>query len=65
MIITIIQEIMQTFVPNKLHGQLLEISFKNFIFLKTFNSEFSYIEVCLLFKILSLDIEENKHYFSY
>ena len=65
MIITIIQEIMQTFVPNKLLGQLLEISFKNFIFLKTFNSEFSYIEVCLLFKILSLDIEENKHYFSY
>ena len=50
---------MQTFVPNKLHGQLLEISFKNFIFLKTFNSEFSYIEVCLLFKILSLDIEDK------
>ena len=59
MIITIIQEIMQTFVPNKLHGQLLEISFKNFTFLKTFNSEFSYIEVCLLFKILSLDIEDK------
>ena len=59
MIITIIQEIMQTFVPNKLLGQLLEISFKNFIFLKTFNSEFSYIEVCLLFKILSLDIEDK------
>ena len=50
---------MQTFVPNKLLGQLLEISFKNFIFLKTFNSEFSYIEVCLLFKILSLDIEDK------
>ena len=26
-------------------GQLLDISPKNFIFLKTFNSEFSYIEV--------------------
>ena len=34
-----------TFVPNKLFGQLLDISPKNFIFLKTFNSEFSYIEV--------------------
>ena len=34
-----------TFVPNKLFGQLLDISPKSFIFLKTFNSEFSYIEV--------------------
>ena len=34
-----------TFVPNKSFGQLLDISSKNFIFLKTFNSEFSYIEV--------------------
>ena len=33
------------FVPNKPFGQLLEISPKNFIFLKTFNSKFSYIEV--------------------
>ena len=29
-----------TFVPNKLHGSLLEISPTNHIFLKTFNSEF-------------------------
>ena len=29
-----------TFVPNKLFGQLLNISSKNFIFLKTFASEF-------------------------
>ena len=28
------------FVPNKLFGQLLDISPKNFIFLKTCNSEF-------------------------
>ena len=32
-----------TLVPNKSFGQLLDISEKNFIFLKTFNSEFSYI----------------------
>ena len=34
-----------TFILNKSFGQLLEISPANFIFLKTFNSEFSYIEV--------------------
>ena len=34
-----------TFVPNKSFGQLLDISPKNFIFLKTFNSEFLYIKV--------------------
>ena len=33
-----------TFVPN-LFGQLLDISPENFILLKTFDSEFSYIEV--------------------
>ena len=37
--------VLYTFVPNKSFGQLLDISAKNFIFLKTFNSEFSYIEV--------------------
>ena len=37
--------ILYTFVPNKSFGQLLDISPKTFIFLKTFNSEFSYIEV--------------------
>ena len=37
--------VLYTFVPNKLFGQLLDISPKNFIFLKTFNSEFSSIEV--------------------
>ena len=34
-----------TFVPNKLFGQLLDISPENFIFLKTFDSEFPYNEV--------------------
>ena len=37
--------VLHTFVPNKLFGQLLDISTKNFIFLKTFDSELSYIEV--------------------
>ena len=36
---------LHTFIPNKLFGQLLDISHKNFIFLKTFDSEFSFIEV--------------------
>ena len=37
--------VLYTFVPNKSFGQLLDISSKNFIPLKTFNSKFSYIEV--------------------
>ena len=35
------------FVPNKSFGQLLDTSSKNFIFLKTFDLEFSYNEVWL------------------
>ena len=38
-------KVLYTFVPNKSFGQLLEISPKNVIFLKNFNSQFSYIEV--------------------
>ena len=38
-------KVLYTFVPNKLFRQLLDISPKHFIFLKTFSSEFSYIEV--------------------
>ena len=37
--------VLYTFAPNKLFGQLLDISSENFIFLKTFDSEFLYIEV--------------------
>ena len=37
--------VLYTLAPNKSFGQLLDISPKNFMFLKTFNSEFSYIEV--------------------
>ena len=39
--------VLQAFVSNKLFGQLLDILPKHFRFLKTFNSEFSYIEVQL------------------
>ena len=37
--------VLYTFVLNKSFDQLLDISPKNFIFLKTFNSELSYTEV--------------------
>ena len=37
--------VLLTFIPNKSFVQLLDISPKNLILLKTFNSEFSYIEV--------------------
>ena len=37
--------VLYAFLPNKSLIQLLDISLKNFIFLKTFNSEFSCIEV--------------------
>ena len=37
--------VLHTFAPNKTFGQILDISPKNFTFLKTFNLEFSYMEV--------------------
>ena len=37
--------VLNTFVPNKPFGSLLEISSTNFILLKRFNSEFQVIEV--------------------
>ena len=46
--------VLYTFVPNKSFGHLLDTSPKSFIFLKTFNSEFLYIEVWLLIKTLNL-----------
>ena len=51
-----------TFVPNKSFGQLLDISPKNFIFLKTFDSEFSYIEVWFTDQNYKpLEIEDKIH----
>ena len=37
--------VLYTFVPNKLFNQLLDISPENVTLWKTFDSEFSYIEV--------------------
>ena len=37
--------VLYTFVLNNSFGQLLVISLKNFMFLKSFDSEFSYVEV--------------------
>ena len=37
--------VLYTFVPNKSFGQLLGISPENFTFLRTSDSQFSYIEV--------------------
>ena len=49
-----------TFVPNKSFGSLLEISPKNNIFLKTFNSEFQKIEVWFANQnIQPLEIEDK------
>ena len=50
------------FVPNKSFGELLDTSPKNFIFLKTFNSEFSRIEVWFTdqnFKLLEIEDKIN------
>ena len=45
--------VLYTFVPNKSVGSLLEISPRNHIFLKTFNSEYDEIIVCSLIKIVN------------
>ena len=37
--------VLYVFVPNKLFGQLLNILPNNFMFLKIFDSKFSYIEL--------------------
>ena len=59
--------VLYTFVPSKSFGQLLGVSFKNFMFLQTLNSEFSYIEVCFTDQNSKpLEIEDkNKYYLSY
>ena len=38
-------KVLYTSIPNKSFGQFLDVSSKNFIFLKTFNSGFLYIKV--------------------
>ena len=57
--------VLHTFVPNKSFGQLLDISPENVIFLKPFDSEFSYIEGWFTNQNSnSLEIE-GIHHFSY
>ena len=52
--------VLHTFILNKSFSQLFDISPQNFIFLKTFDSVLSYIEVWA-----ARDRTYNKHYFSY
>ena len=52
--------ILYAFVPNKSFGRLLDISPENFIFLKTFDLEFSYIELWFTDQNFNpLDIEDK------
>ena len=52
--------VLYTFVPNKSFGQLLDISPNNFTFLKTFDSEFLYIELWFADQISKpLEIEDK------
>ena len=51
-----------TFVPNKSFGQLLDVLPKNFIFLKTFDSEFPYIELWFTdqnYKLIEIEEKVN------
>ena len=59
--------VLYTFVPNKSFSQLLDISPKNFIFLKMLDSEFSYIEVSFTDQnsATTRDRRQNKYHFSY
>ena len=45
LIMVINKECCRAFLPNKSFGELLNIPPKSFIFLKTFNTEYSYIEL--------------------
>ena len=52
--------VLYIFVPNETFGQLLDISPKTFIFLKTFDSQFLHIEVWLTDQISKpLEIEDK------
>ena len=52
--------VLYTFVPNKSFGSLLEISPKNHIFLKTFNSEFQEIKIWFTYQNSQLLEIEDK-----
>ena len=58
--------VLYKFIPNKSFDQLLDISPKSFIFLKTFNSEFWHIEVWFTDQSSKpLEREGKKHHHSY
>ena len=48
--------VLYTIIPNESFGQLLDISPQNFIFLKTFDSEILYIEVCYILIVFTQEI---------
>ena len=54
--------VLYTFVPNKLFGQLSDISPNGFISLKTFDSEFLYIDVFLYIEVRNMgkNVGKNK-----
>ena len=52
--------VLYTFVPNKPFGSLLDVSPKNHIYLKTFNSEYDEIIVWFIYQNSQpLEIEDN------
>ena len=52
--------VLHAFVPNKSFGQLFDISTKNCIALKVFNSEFSYTEVLFFYQnFIPLEIQDK------
>ena len=58
--------VLHTFVPNKLFGQLLDISPESFVFLETFDSEFLFIEVWSKDQNFNpVEIESKKNIFIY
>ena len=62
----IINKIQKPIVPNKSLGQLLHISLRNFIFLKTLNSEFSYTGVSFTDQNSKpTEIDDKINHFSY
>ena len=51
---------MYRFVPNKSLGQLLDIPPKTFVFIRTFNSEFSYFELWFTYQNSKPLVVEDK-----
>ena len=68
LLIMVINKIQESCIHLFRFGELLNISPKNFVFLKTSDSEFSYIEVWFTYGLLMVPLEmkrQNKYHFSY